>query len=104
MTIPVEVLEAEVLNLPPPLRSRLLDKLIASLDTDSEWEQAWAQEADRREAAIADGQSAWVPGDTVLARVLTKLPVALCADGTGVDRTGPREWQAKIGKIPVAVA
>lgn len=37
MTIPVEVLEAEVLSLPAPLRSRLLDKLIASLDADPEW-------------------------------------------------------------------
>ena len=73
MTTPVEVLEAEVLSLPAPLRSRLLDKLIASLDTDPEWEEAWAQEADRREAAIAAGNSAWVPGVEAVARVRAKL-------------------------------
>jgi Putative addiction module component len=73
MTIPVEVLEAEVLSLPAPLRSRLLDKLIASLDTDPEWEEAWAAEADRREAAIASGQESWVPGDAALARARAKL-------------------------------
>ena len=73
MTIPVDVLEAEVLNLPAPLRSRLLDKLIASLDTDPEWEEAWAQEADRREAAIAAGKATWIPGDEAVARVRAKL-------------------------------
>lgn len=73
MTIPVEVLEAEVLSLPAPLRSRLLDKLIASLDTDPEWEEAWAAEADRREAAIASGQANWIPGDVALAGARAKL-------------------------------
>lgn len=72
MTIPVEVLEAEVLNLPAPLRSRLLDKLIASLDADPEWEEAWAQEADRREAAITAGDAAWVRGEEAVARVRVK--------------------------------
>jgi P2-related tail formation protein len=73
MSIPVEVLEAEVLSLPAPLRSRLLDRLIASLDVDPEWEAAWSQEADRREAAIASGQATWVPGNEALARVRAKL-------------------------------
>lgn len=31
------------------------------------------------------------------------VTVAVSADGTSVHQTGPREWQAKIGKIPVAV-
>ncbi len=31
------------------------------------------------------------------------VTVAVSADGTSVHTTGPREWQAKIGKIPVAV-
>lgn len=73
MTFPIEVLEAEVLSLPAPLRSRLLDKLIASLDADPEWEEAWAQEADRREAAIATGNAAWVPGEEAVARIRAKL-------------------------------
>jgi fumarate hydratase class I len=30
------------------------------------------------------------------------VTVAVSADGTSVHQTGPREWQAKIGKIPVA--
>jgi len=32
------------------------------------------------------------------------VTVAVSADGTSVHETGPKEWQAKIGKIPVAVA
>ncbi len=32
------------------------------------------------------------------------VTVAVDAGGTSVHQTGPREWQAKIGKIPVAVA
>ena len=31
------------------------------------------------------------------------VTVAVSSDGTSVHITGPREWQAKIGKIPVAV-
>ena len=31
------------------------------------------------------------------------VTVAVDARGTSVHRTGPREWQARIGKIPVAV-
>jgi fumarate hydratase class I len=33
------------------------------------------------------------------------MPVTVAVDSTGesVHRTGPREWQARIGRIPVAV-
>ncbi|MBC8118781.1 MAG: fumarate hydratase [Burkholderiaceae bacterium] len=32
------------------------------------------------------------------------VTVAVSADGTSVHQTGPREWQAKIGSVPVTVA
>jgi fumarate hydratase class I len=32
------------------------------------------------------------------------VTVAVSADGVSVHETGPREWQAKIGKIPVEAA
>jgi len=32
------------------------------------------------------------------------VTVAVSADGTSVHQTGPKEWQARIGKIPVALA
>ena len=73
MSIPVEVLEIEVLNLPPAARSRLLDRLLASLDPDPEREEAWAKEVDRREAEIAAGKATWLPGEDVVARRRAQL-------------------------------
>jgi hypothetical protein len=32
------------------------------------------------------------------------VTVAVDASGTSVHQTGPKEWQARIGKIPVTVA
>jgi hypothetical protein len=51
---PLEVLEAEVLQLASADRSHLLERLIASLDANLEVEEAWEREADRREAS-------WIP-------------------------------------------
>lgn len=48
----LEALQAEVLQLPPADRARLLDCLIASLDADVETESAWDQLADQREHEI----------------------------------------------------
>ncbi len=73
MPLPVELLEAEVLGLPPDKRSRLLDRLLASLDPDPEWQAAWLEEVQRREAAIADGEAEWISGDEVVARLRTQL-------------------------------
>ena len=73
MTMPIEVLEAEVLSLPPVQRSQLQDRHLASLDPDTGWEQEWAQEADRREAEIAAGKSSWLPGEEVVARLRAQL-------------------------------
>ena len=73
MSIPVEVLEAEVLSLPQADRARLIDRLLKSLEKDPEWEASWATEADRRERRIAEGEAAWVPGSEALARIRQKL-------------------------------
>ena len=54
MTTPLEVLEAQVLSLSQADRSRLVDKLLTSLSHGTEWEQAWAGEADRRVAIRGD--------------------------------------------------
>ena len=73
MAIPVDVLEAEALSLSEADRSRLIDRLIASLEKDPEWESAWADEADRRETRIGSGESAWVRGEDAVARIRTGL-------------------------------
>lgn len=73
MTIPLEVLEAEVLGLSQEERSRLLDKLLASLEPDLEWEQAWSREVDRREAEIEAGWAKWIPGEEAMARLRAQV-------------------------------
>ena len=76
MAIPMEVIAAEALALPAEERSELLDRLLVSLDVeplDPTWEDQWAEEVDRREAAIASGQAQWIPGDEVLARLRARL-------------------------------
>jgi putative addiction module component (TIGR02574 family) len=69
----LEVIEAEVLQLPPADRTHLLERLIASLDSDPEVEEAWEREADRREAELESGLVAAVPGHEAIARLRTRL-------------------------------
>jgi len=73
MPTPVEVLESEVLALAPAERARLLERLIASLDSDPEIQTAWVQEATRREAQVTSGAASFVPGEEALARLRAKL-------------------------------
>ncbi|HQZ07737.1 MAG TPA: addiction module protein [Burkholderiaceae bacterium] len=65
MPIPFDTLEAEVLKLPAGARSHLLDRLIASLGTDAAIEEAWALEAERRDAEVDEGKVATLPGTEV---------------------------------------
>jgi hypothetical protein len=69
----IEVLEAEVLGLPAPQRSRLLERLIASLDADPEIKQAWVQEAERRDTEIDSRAVSLIPGEQALARLRSDL-------------------------------
>lgn len=69
----LEVLEAEVLRLPLVERSHLLERLIASLDSDPEVEEAWEREADRREAELESGSISAVPGQEAIARLRARL-------------------------------
>ena len=69
----LEMLEAEVLNLTGAERSQLLDRLIASLETDGELQAAWLQEAARRDAEIDNASTARAPGEELLARLRASL-------------------------------
>ena len=73
MTTSLEVLEAEALKLAPADRSHLLERLIASLDVDSEVEEAWELEADRREASLESGTAVEVPGQEAMNRLRSRL-------------------------------
>jgi hypothetical protein len=69
MPIPIDVLEAAALSLPQIDRSRLVDRLLASLGHEPEWEEAWSAQADARESRIQSGESKWVNGPEALARI-----------------------------------
>lgn len=69
MSSSVEVLEAEVLQLPVAERARLVERLIASLDIDPEVEEAWAAEVERRQAQLESGAVTLRPGPETLAKL-----------------------------------
>jgi hypothetical protein len=69
MTSTVDTLEAEVLSLPKADRSRLLDRLVASLDRDDDVEAAWDAVAAEREAELDSGAVHGLPLDQALAQL-----------------------------------
>lgn len=73
MNTSLEILESEALKLAPADRSRLLERLIASLDLDPEVEEAWELEADRREASLESGAVVEVPGNEAMDRLRARL-------------------------------
>ena len=58
----IDILEVQALSLAPAERARLAERLMASLDADPEVEEAWMDEALRREGEVAAGKVALVPG------------------------------------------
>ena len=67
----IEQLTEELLSLPSASRAPLADKLVESLefDTDSAIQAAWATEAKKRRNEIRSGSVEAIPGDEALAQV-----------------------------------
>lgn len=72
MTMHVEILEAEALQLPAAERALLVQALIASLDADVGIEEAWAEEVEHRYALIESGEVQMMPGPETLATIRAK--------------------------------
>ena len=68
-----ELLEAETLKLTADERARLAEHLIASLDEDTEIEDAWAIEAERRIADIESGSVQLIPVAEAIAQARAAL-------------------------------
>lgn len=68
-----ETLEAEALKLTVAERAKLAEHLIASLDEDSEIEEAWAAEIERRIAEIEAGTVQLISGAEAIARARAAL-------------------------------
>lgn len=73
MSSMLEALEVEVLRLTPEDRSRLLDRLIESLDDEKVLDEAWDREAARRDAEIEAGTSVPVEVTEVVARLRAQV-------------------------------
>jgi putative addiction module component (TIGR02574 family) len=68
-------LESAVLQLPSDDRARLAERLLASLDeeTDAEAEQLWLAEAERRLDELENGTAVGIPADQVIADARLKV-------------------------------
>ena len=73
MSRPVEALAKEVLQLPTEARSKLLDRVVASLDADRARDQASDALTARRDAELDSGASVAVSAPEVLARLRAEL-------------------------------
>lgn len=73
MSVPVEMLAQQVLELPTAERARLLDQVIESLDADRERDARWQRLAAARDAEAEADPSLMAPGPEALARVRASL-------------------------------
>ena len=73
MTISFEMLEAEARNLAPAERARLLEHLIASLDEDTETEEAWNAEIVKRIESIECGSVQCLPAAEAISQARASL-------------------------------
>lgn len=73
MSVPVEMLAQQVLELPTAERARLLDQVIESLDADRERDARWQRLAAARDAEAEADPSLLAPGPEALARVRASL-------------------------------
>lgn len=61
MSTDLEILEAEALKLTAGERAAFAQRLLASLDEDTEVEDAWAIEVERRIADVENGRVSVIP-------------------------------------------
>lgn len=69
----LETLEAEAMKLTSGERAAFAQLLLASLDDDSEIEEAWAAEIERRIADVESGAVQVIPMSQALAQVRATL-------------------------------
>ncbi len=72
---PASKLEAKALKLPPEERARLAERLISSLDqeSDADSEELWIREADRRLEELESGAVAAISAERVMEKVRSAL-------------------------------
>ena len=75
VSLPVEQIETEALKLSEPDRTRLVERLLMSLEPtpDPDIEQVWATEAERRHLAMLEDGEEGIPADQVLDALAASL-------------------------------
>lgn len=73
MSTDLEILEAEALKLTASVRAAFAQRLLASLDEDTEIEDAWAIEVEHRIADVENGRVSVIP----ISEALTQLRAGL---------------------------
>jgi putative addiction module component (TIGR02574 family) len=73
LSMSIEELEAAAMQLSPTERERLGEKLLSSVDTPLQYEEEWAQEADRRITEMLNGAVERVSGDEVFRAAVDRL-------------------------------
>lgn len=68
-----EEIEQELLKLPLAERARLAERLIASLDGDSEIEAAWIAEVRRRDEELVSGAVEAIPLEDALTSIRNRF-------------------------------
>lgn len=68
-----EEIEAAAMHLSVSERSQLAQRLLASLDEDSEIEQAWAEEIDRRLDEYERGSVQTISGEEAFAKARARV-------------------------------
>jgi putative addiction module component (TIGR02574 family) len=66
-------IEQELLKLPTADRARLAERLIASLDADSEVEAAWMVEVRRRDEELQSGAVQAIPVEDALTTIRSRF-------------------------------
>ena len=74
MPINLDALQAQVLGLSKADRTRLLERLVVSLDVDAQAEEEWEQVADARDAELESGRVAPVALEDAMARLRARFP------------------------------
>lgn len=73
MSLTIEQIKAEAMQLPPEARADLADWLWISVEPHESVEAAWDAEIARRVAEIEAGTAELIPGDDVFAGIDRKL-------------------------------
>jgi hypothetical protein len=73
MSVPIELLTQQVLQLPAADRARLLDQVVSSLDADRERNARWNALATKRDAEADEDPAMLVSGLQAVARIRAGL-------------------------------